>query len=163
MSGAGTSASPLYVEAIPTAVAVVDTPTLDLSISGVGDADSPYLLSGQARVRFRDLTDLQHPPADPYPADKVLGVDHAGRMTFVDPTTVAPGAINTGAGVTGDGSVTAPLQVNPSGQWGQGPLAGWGADTSRGAPVYVDSTGQVRAAPFPKTYRDLRAVIASLP
>lgn len=163
MSGAGTPSSPLYVEAVPTSLAVQDTPTLDLSVTGVGDEQTPYVLSGAARVRFRDIVDLQHAPADPYPPDKVLGVDHAGRIAFVDPTTVAPGAVHTGPGLVGDGSTQSPIAPSPSGQWGQGALADYGPDTTRGMPVYVDSAGTLRAQPFPKTYRQLRALVSSLP
>lgn len=161
LKGAGTSSSPLYIEALPTGVTVKDTPSLDLTIEGTGEQGKPFVISGVSQPEFRELRDVNH--SGVYPQGKVVGVAPNGDLAFVDPTSVNPGAIHTAAGVIGDGTVSHPIEVAQSGVWGDGPLSGWGGDDTRGSAVYVDSAGKARTQPFPKTYRQLRSLVGQLP
>lgn len=161
LKGSGTSASPLYIDALPTEVQVKDTPSLDLEVEGTGEQGKPFIISGSATPAFSELRDVNH--TGPYPQSKVVGVTGNGDLAFVDPTAVNPGAIHAGAGLSGDGTPGDPLVAEQSGQWGQGSLGDFGSDDTRGAPVYVDSAGQLRSQPFPKTYRQLRALVGQLP
>lgn len=161
LTGAGTSSSPLYIAALPTEVTVKDTPSLDLTVEGTGEQGKPFVISGVSTPSFAELRDVNH--SGVYPADKVVGVTSNGDLAFVDPTSVNPGAISTAAGVVGDGTVSAPIEIAQSGVWGDGPLSGWGGSDTRGSAVYVDSAGKVRTQPFPKTYRQLRSLVGQLP
>lgn len=155
ISGTGTAANPYVIEAAASTISgllkVTDTPTLDLSLTGVGSVTEPFNLSGVARASMATLTDVND-PGGPTPGDVPIFVAASGpnvaHWEFAPPPTTPPGAVTASTGLQGDGSGGNPLRVRTSGTWGTTPLNVYGADDTLGAPIYTDSTGAVRARPF---------------
>jgi hypothetical protein len=175
VGGVGTVDDPYVIDV--DAVPVTDslgfgaTPTVEFTTSGAGTVDSPTMVTANAKVGMRELTDVKATDV-PVTGDVVTwNVDHwefspqksvppGGTLNQVLAKnsaqdgdtkwiTVAPGGgatVNVGGGIGGDGSVTTPVSLRNSGTW---PLAGFPADQSGllGREVYVDSNGVVRAKP----------------
>jgi hypothetical protein len=154
ISGTGTSANPYIVNSTSSSITgmlrVSDTPSLDMSMSGVGSDADPYNISGVVALRLTQLVDVND-PAGPVTGDVPVWVAAAGPVAahweFQQPPTTPPGAVTVGSGLVGDGSGGNAISIRTSGTWGAGPLAGYGATSTIGAPVYVDSAGQVRSQP----------------
>lgn len=89
---------------------VTDTSTVDLTLSGPGTADAPWVLSGKFATtsKLNDLGDVTVAPTN----GQVLAWNTSlGEWRAVNPTTTPPAAILTDASMSGDGSAGAPLQT----------------------------------------------------
>jgi hypothetical protein len=60
--------------------------------------------------------------------------------------------VNVSDGIDGVGSIGDPLVLKVSGTWGTAPLDTYGSDSTVGAPVYIDSAGEVRSQPISVAY-----------
>lgn len=147
VTGAGSATNPYVVTSTATlagALVTVDTDTVDMHAVGSGTTDDPYVVSADAAISVEGLTDVD---ASDLAVGDVLVWD--GDTWVTAPPPVAPaGAVNVGAGLSGDGSAATPIKAATSGTWGVAPLAGLGSDSLVGQPIYVDSNGQLRAAPL---------------
>ncbi len=132
-------------------IGVSDTATLNLEM-GALDANGKATIYGYATQKMTDLADVADLEG---PQEGDVPIWTNGHWEFKPQGTVNPGAISVSNGIGGDGSAPNPLKALTSGIWGAaGPggngfpgLDKYGSDSSLGQPVYVDSTGQLRAAP----------------
>jgi len=108
VTGSGSAANP-YLVSVESAITVADTGTLDLSIAGSGTAGDPYVISGDVVMSANDLTDVDLSNNTP---GYVLALQGDGTLALVPAATASPGAINTGDGITGDGSAGSPLTID---------------------------------------------------
>lgn len=148
VSGSGQANDPYLLSntGIQGALAVQDSATADLALSGGGTQADPYLLTATARVRlFSDMLDMT-PGQTADPGDTII-VQPGGTFDFGPPPVSPPGAVNTRGGIVGTGSVASPIEVAVAGVWGVAPLDTYGADSTLGAPVYVDTNGKLRTQP----------------
>lgn len=148
VSGTGTEGNPYVIDVTGSDIAgtfsVLDTASVDLTLDGSGSTADPYVLSAAATIAMTGLSDVL---AGDIPATGDVPVWNGTAWHFAPPPTTPPGAVNTGPGLTGDGSAPDPLTVAASGTWGTAPLDGFGANDLLGAPTYIDSAGQVRTLP----------------
>jgi hypothetical protein len=108
VSGSGTYSDPYMVTARASGVTtVLDTSTIDLSITGSGSPSDPYSIVADLSANLADLLDVG--PATPT-TGQVLGWNGSAWVP-VAAATATPGLINTGCGLTGDGSSGSPLAV----------------------------------------------------
>lgn len=146
VSGSGSATDPYVVDATGTGITgslvVADTSTVDLTMDGSGTQADPYTLSGVATISMEDLSDVA-PGA--VPASGQVPVYNGTAWTFAVPPTTPPGAVSVSTGLTGDGAAATPIKVRVSGTWGTAPLNQMGTDSTRAAPVFVDSAGNLRA------------------
>ena len=151
VTGSGTPTNPYVVASEVTDFASVfqvnDTVSVNLSMIGRGTVGDPLILSAVASQRLIDLSDVGD-EFGPINGDVPVWVGGGtGHWEFQPPPTTPPGAVNTGPGLDGDGSIGDVLQVAVSGTWGVGPLSGLGSDSTVGLEVYIDSAGELRARP----------------
>lgn len=134
VTGSGSTSDPYIISGdLEVALRVEETPTVSMSLSGEGNSADPYILSADATLSVSDLTDVED-PTPPVVGD-VLQYDGI-QWVFGPPPTQAPGQVNTGDGITGDGTVGDPIGV----------LVSDTVDTSTdGLYIYVDSNGELRA------------------
>jgi len=148
VSGTGTEANPYVIDVVGSDIAgtfaVADTSTVDMNLAGSGSTADPYVLSATATLALTALSDIT---SGDVPASGDVPVWNGSTWDFQPPPTTPPGAVNVGAGLSGDGSAPAPLAVATSGTWGVAPLDSFGSNTLLGAPTYIDSNGQVRTLP----------------
>lgn len=153
VTGSGASSNPYRVSAdipdLSNAFVVNDSDTLDLELFGAGTPTDPLTLSGNVKMSMATLSDVADEAAPAVGDVPVWTIDGAtAGWRFQPPPTVAPGTINllpTG-GLRGDGSAPNPLAVATSGIWGVN-VGDGNEDSTTGQPIYVDSAGQLRAAP----------------
>lgn len=148
VSGTGTEANPYVIDVVGSDIAgtfaVLDTSSVDMTLDGSGSTADPYVLSATATLALTALSDIT---SGDVPASGDVPVWNGSTWDFAPPPTTPPGAVNVGAGLTGDGSGASPLTVRTSGTWGVSPLDGFGGNQLLGAPTYVDSNGQIRSMP----------------
>lgn len=112
VTGTGTSQDP-FVVATDTDLDVVDTPQFDLTLSGLGTLESPWLLSVDyaATAALTNLPDVNAPA----PTNGHVLTWDSGTERWVSQagTTASPGVSVTGTSIEGDGSVGDPLEVTP--------------------------------------------------
>lgn len=101
-------------------LSVVDSSdgVIDLTLTGTGVSGDPWVIT----PNFDN---------DAFNAITQLGVGLTGYILPAEP---------------GSASVS-PLSVRTSGTWGSGSLNSFGADSTKGAPIYVDSNGDIRTVP----------------
>lgn len=146
VTGAGSVSNPYIVDAdpqLPLRLRVTDTSTVDMHAVGNGTEDDPLVLSADATLAMDDLTNVTAPAPQ---AGDTLSWNGQEWVTGPPPVT-PPGAVNVGAGLTGNGSVDAPIAAAVAGVWGTPPLNTYGNDSTVGLAVYVDVNGQLRAEP----------------
>jgi len=157
VEGNGTTASPFKVSnsgvtQIKTSLAGSPSSTdrIQITIRGAGTPSDPAVISATHSLRMLDLTDVKPSKAlaAGYVPIWVADTEATGHWDFGAPPTAAPGAVTTGVGLVGDGSGTAPLRPSTAGTWGSGSLAGFGQQSTSGAPVYADANGQLRTTPL---------------
>lgn len=140
ITGTGSLTSPYTIEALasPTLIETADTASVNLEVSGTGVEGDPYVLEATATVALQGLTDVD-------PAGLAVGdvPTWNGTEFVMSAPSVPPGAVTSGAGLAGDGSVGNPLRVRTSGTWGTPPLDTGSQDA--GLLTYLDSTGALRA------------------
>lgn len=107
VTGSGSEGNPYVISAIA-ALNVQDTPTINLTKSGLGTVASPLVISADATMNLDALTDVMSAAAT---TGQVLAKQADGQWKGVPPSTAAPGAIVTANGVEGDGSAGNPLSV----------------------------------------------------
>lgn len=144
ITGSGQASNPYVITAtaatIAGTIAVLDTETVDLTLLGEGTLAQPYVITATATIEMDDLLNVD---AAAPPTGYVLGFDGANWVP-VPASTVDPGLITTGPGITGDGSAALPLAAEVSATWGTAPLDIYGADSLNGLETYIDSAGQIR-------------------
>lgn len=108
-------------------LAVVDSATVDLTLTGAGTIQDKKLLRADVIARLRDLKDVSKTDI-PVTGDVVQW--NGTEWVFGTPGATA---------------------VPVSGVWGTPPLGLYGADSTIGQPIYSDSNGVIRAAPLAMT------------
>lgn len=89
-------------------MAVQDTSTVNLSLSGDGSDAAPWKLQADATVTLDALTDVSTAVAT---VGYVLARQADGTFSMVPPNTAGPGALSIGDGLTGDASSGNKLRV----------------------------------------------------
>jgi len=169
VTGSGTTVDPYKITSVSTDIGafltVRDTPTVDLTLIGSGNAGDPFELRASSTLRLSDLTDIQDPTGVPLAGESpvYVGTYPLGHWEFNTLPPAPAGSVNVGAGISGTGAAAAPIRVVTSGTWGSGPLAGLGTDTTIGQPIYVDANNALRAAPLPAAASPLWANIQNKP
>lgn len=148
VSGSGTPTDPFIIESEITdfegVLIVSDTDSVNLNLVGSGTLVDPFRLSATATIAVGELTDIID-PSGPSIGDVITYM--GSHFEFAPPPVTPAGAVNVSNGIGGVGSVGTPLTLLVAAVWGTGELAGLGADSTIGLPVYVDSVGKVRAKP----------------
>lgn len=154
VSGLGTVAHPYVISADKGDLNVVDTPTVNLTLTGTGSSTNGYLLAAQTINGVKDLTDvdLSPPPA----VGDVLGWDGTNWSPH-PPSTATPGAIvvASSGGLQGDGSAQNPMktQLDPNGGLISGPT-GLGA-----GPTLLQGANGLPMHPWSSAFRSTNASI----
>lgn len=135
ITGSGSSLDPTVVAIQESLIYLQasDTATVDLSVVGAGTKADPFLLSAAASLGTIDLKDVD-PGGIPTLGDTLVW--DGTKFIFDAPPSVPPGAVNTGAGVAGDGSIGNPIRL---------PLSELAETSASGLGIYVDSLGKIRA------------------
>jgi hypothetical protein len=161
VSGAGTAGNPYRIDAAGAnqdSMIVVDSPTLDLHLTGEGTTLEPLALSGDVMLSMTGLMDVDD---NEVPATGEVPTWDGTKWVFSPAVTATPGAVNAGSGIGGDGSAPNPLRALVSGTWGSGSLAQLGTDSTLGYPVYLDSAGQLRTFATPVIGANQASVVES--
>lgn len=149
ISGSGTPTNPYIITASAGALSdifqVNDTTSVNLSLFGSGVSGNPLILRADVTMRVEDLSDIQDPEGGPSTGESLVWETDHWEFRTLPPAPA--GSVNAANGLTGTGAVSTPLKVATSGVWGTAPLAGLGSDSTIGQVIYVDSAGQLRAAP----------------
>lgn len=114
LSGSGTPQDPLTVSAT-TELSVEPNETFNLTLSGQGTLESPWLLEVRyaSTSRFTDIGDVAIDNPD---NGWVAAWDRAAqRWVAAPPAVVPPGTVYSGNGLTGDGSAGSPLTAVANG------------------------------------------------
>lgn len=139
VTGSGTPTDPVVITSDLTSFAgsfvAQDSGTLDLDLVGSGTGDDPWILSGNVTMGMSQLSDVDDPAG---PGVGEVPVFNGVAWEFAAPPTVPPGAVNVGAGLSGDGSAPTPLKVAVSDTT---------STSTSGTAIYVDSAGKLRAVP----------------
>lgn len=157
VAGSGTQSNPYIITAdtpdFSGSMQVRDSQTVNLSIFGSGIPSDPFVLQAESTMSLVALSDVDDPEGGPTVGDVPvwIGTGDAGHFEFRPPPTAPAGAVNATRGIVGLGTLADPLEVNTSGVWGQGDLAGLGTDTTVGLETYIDVNGQLRAQPVNAT------------
>lgn len=109
VTGAGSVGNP-YLVASSLALAITDTPTVNLTLTGDGSVGTPYNIMAALSAALDDLADVDSTSAT---TGQVLAKQADGMWRAVPPSTATPGALtllSTG-GLQGDGSSGSPLAV----------------------------------------------------
>lgn len=132
--GSGSVADPYVVETVPTAtdaIEVLDTPSVDMTMTGGGTQSDPYVISAAVAagsVAGGSTATIQVTVTGSNPAlitailrnvenwtggstGHVLTKQANGNWAPAPGVTAAPGAVVVGEGLVGDGSVGNPLKV----------------------------------------------------
>lgn len=152
VTGIGTKQDPFVIlnkgVSVKNALTVVDTPTLNMHLTGEGTPSEPLALSADVRMSLSDLTNVSKATPDPGDVPVWTVAGGVGEWQYNAPPTTPPGAVTVTTGLQGDGSGPNPLRARTSGTFGSGTLAGYGADAAAGAPIYTDASGALRGAPW---------------
>jgi hypothetical protein len=109
VKGSGAWNDPYTIDGETTGnLTVQDTGTIALTLSGQGNDDNPYLLVADATISLAELDNVSTGNAQ---FGDVLGFD-GNSWGPRSPTTAAPGAVLSEAGIRGDGSVNRPLVID---------------------------------------------------
>lgn len=108
VTGVGSALDPFIINALAT-LDVSDNTTFNLTLSGLGTVDSPWLLSVNyaSTAALDDLPDV----SDTAPTNGQVLAWNTTTLQWepTAPTTAASGSVNHGNGLTGDGSIGSPL------------------------------------------------------
>ncbi len=133
VTGSGTVSDPYVISGdVELNMVGADSTTIDMTVVGSGTVSDPFVISAEATVSVNDLTDVSD--STPPVTDDVLKFD--GTNWVYGPVPVSPGAVNTGGGISGDGSGGAPISVDVSNTV---------VDATSGLYTYIDSNGELRA------------------
>lgn len=153
VTGAGTPTAPFVISAsindLSGSLTVRDSTTVDLTLLGSGTGADPFVLQAASSLKLTQLLDVADPSGGPSVGESPVwvGVGPAGHWEFGTLPPSPAGSVNTSAGISGLGTAPSPIALAAAAVWGAGELAGIGADSTIGLPVYVDSAGKVRAKP----------------
>jgi hypothetical protein len=121
----------------PTGVAVTDTPTLDLALTGTGAAGDPWTISGDVEVSAA-----------------------VGNALVINPDGLfaGPAPVNVLCGLTGDGTLATPLAINA-------PAWDLACPEDNATAVYCGADGVIKAAPpaLVDTLTTLNAPLSDIP
>lgn len=152
VTGAGTTVSPYVVAASGPAFSsvfqVLSTPSVALRLTGSGTEGDPLQLQAQTSISVESLTDVTV-GGGPVAGQSLVysGTYPSGHWVFAALPPTPAGAVNVGAGISGDGTVGTPIAAKISGTWGSGGLSGLGSDSTIGLDTYIDSAGKIRVTP----------------
>lgn len=137
VDGTGQLGSPYVIalESGQVSLTVSDTDTIDMNIVGDGSPDAPFTISGVATVSMRMLTDVDGASV---PTLGDVPVFNGTQFEFAPPPTTPPGAVNTGPGIDGDGSLPDPITIA---------VADLVTTATTGLASYIDSAGKLRVVP----------------
>lgn len=107
VTGSGTVTNP-YVVNGGLSLEVENSSTVNLIRGGSGTLDDPYILRASASLSLEELEDVD---TRVLTTGYVLARQSDGTFALVPPATTAPGTINRGNGLIGDGSSGSPLNV----------------------------------------------------
>lgn len=141
VTGSGTLSNPYVVTSgldLSQALRVNDTTTVNLTLTGSGTNTDPFTLRADATMALTQLSDVVD-AAGPAVGDVPvwIGTGTAAHWEFRPPPANPAGSVNVGSGITGDGTVGAPISVDVIGTTAGGP--------NTGLEVYVDVDGNLRA------------------
>lgn len=149
VTGTGTPSNPYVISSdiigLASSFTVNDTSSVNLSIFGSGTPDDPLVLRADSSLKVEDLTDVQDPEGGPSNGESLVWVTDHWEFKTLPPAPA--GSVNVSNGIGGTGAVGTPIKILTSGVWGTGPLSGLGSDSTIGQVTYIDSAGQLRAAP----------------
>lgn len=154
VTGSGTATDPYVITSsvndLSQYLRVEDTTTVNMSLTGTGTDGDPLVLRAVSLLRLTELSDVQDPSGGPSVGEVPVwvGSGEDGHFEFQTPPVAPAGATNVTNGLSGIGSVGDPVKIETSGTWGLGVLAGYGGDSTIGAPIYVDSNGDIRSQPL---------------
>ena len=161
ITGSGTATDPYVITSTVTDLSqflrVVDTTTVNLTLSGTGTTEDPLELRAYSTLRLTDLSDVDDPSGGPAVGESPVWVGSGadGHWEFDVPPPSPAGATNVDNGLSGIGSVGDPVVVETSGVWGVGALSGLGVDSTIGLEIYVDSAGDLRTEPVLPDWDDI--------
>lgn len=153
IEGTGTPTNPYIVTAsildLTGVLRVRDTETVDLTLIGSGTTSDPFEIRANSSLKLTQLQDVADPSGGPAVGESLVwvGVGLEGHWEYGTLPPAPAGAVNAADGIDGIGSVGDPLVLAAAAVWGAGELADLGGDSTIGLPVYVDSSGKVRAKP----------------
>lgn len=152
--GTGTPSDPFVIN-VRTALSVQDTAAFNLTLTGTGDLDSPWLLTVAHDADTGGLQALPDVDVDGATDAQVLAYDLASsKWVPAAPTTASPGAVITSNGTDGDGSVGDPLvAVADPARYLQVTGAGIGlnnAGINGMVRVFADAAARDAASPAPQ-------------
>lgn len=137
VEGTGQPGSPYIVglESGQVSIVVADTDTVDMQIVGDGTPDAPFIISANATVSMSDLSDVD---GSDTPVVGDVPVYDGTKWTFAPPPTTPPGAVNVGAGLTGDGALPTPIKID---------VADTVTTATSGLASYIDTANKLRTVP----------------
>lgn len=153
VTGSGTPTDPYVIVStvvdLSQFLRVVDTTSINLTLTGTGTADDPLTLRAASTLKLTELADVDDPSGGPSVGESPVWVGSGsdGHWEFQTPPPAPAGATNVENGLSGIGSVGSPVRIETSGVWGAGALSGLGGDSTIGLEIYVDSNGDIRAEP----------------
>lgn len=140
ITGGGTPADPIRISiSNPVTIQGESTSTVQTSVTGSGEPDSPYVIQSNATLRVQDLSDVLG-SSNPT-TGHVLMWNGTNWVSNAAPTQ-APGQVNVDPGLTGDGTVATPIAIDVSDTV---------TTSTDGLDTYIDSDGKLRAAAPPST------------
>jgi hypothetical protein len=144
ITGSGTGGNPYIISAdnaLFDSFSVQDTPTVNLTLIGLGRPDNRFVLTADATVKLTALADVNDPQGGPSVGEVPVwvGAGTSGHWEFQAPPANPAGSVNVGPGITGTGASASPIKAAIAGTY-------TGAATT-GLEVYVDSAGNLRALP----------------
>lgn len=154
ITGSGTANDPYIIasefDSLAAFFRVEDTNSINLTLTGTGTTDDPLTLRANSELKLTDLADVADPGGGPVVGEVPVwvGSGSAGHWEFQAPPVTPAGSVNVSNGIGGTGGVSTPIRALTSGVWGTAPLDTYGGDSTVGAPIYVDSAGNLRSQPI---------------
>lgn len=108
VTGVGSTDNP-YIISGSNSMQTEDSNTIELTLGGSGATNDPYTIRADLTAGLGDLNDVNTGVTT---TGYVLARQSGGGFALVPPATAAPGAINVGVGIEGDGSSGNPLRVD---------------------------------------------------
>lgn len=151
IEGSGSAQNPYVISAeggLNNSLQVLDTPTIDLVLTGSGTPLDPAVLSANAHLTMQELDDVQ----DAAPSVGFVPVWDGAQWIFQAPPTAPPGAVTVACGLDGDGSGGNALRVaaRTAAQWTTDGYTG--TPVSAGRRLYCGADSEVYTMPEHTTY-----------
>lgn len=155
ISGSGTPVDPFVITAEVTTFAdsfqAQDTPTVSLDLVGSGTSLDPFILRADTAITMEQLANWDDASG---PATGDVAYFNGVSWEAAPMATVSSGAVNASGGITGDGTVVAPLRVA---------VSTTSTTSTSGTAIYLDSAGQLRAVPGATDWSAITSIPTSFP